>query len=230
MKKKRIVVLTGAGISAESGLQTFRDADGLWEGYSVYDVATPEAWQRDPVMVQEFYNIRRRSVLQAQPNEAHKALVLLEKRYDVHIITQNIDDLHERAGSSQVTHLHGVITKSQSERYPHLTYDIEGGELHMGDLCEKGHQLRPHVVWFGEPVPMIEKAIEICQTASIMMVIGTSLQVYPAAGLVDVVPSDTEIYLVDPKTHMQHSNKVTIIKEKAVLGVPALVKQLVQNE
>jgi len=230
MKKKRIVVLTGAGISAESGLQTFRDADGLWEGYSVYDVATPEAWQRDPVMVQEFYNIRRRSVLQAQPNEAHKALVLLEKRYDVHIITQNIDDLHERAGSSQVTHLHGVITKSQSERYPHLTYDIEGGELHMGDLCEKGYQLRPHVVWFGEPVPMIEKAIEICQTASIMMVIGTSLQVYPAAGLVDVVPSDTEIYLVDPKTHMQHSNKVTIIKEKAVLGVPALVKQLVQNE
>jgi len=230
MKKKRIVVLTGAGISAESGLQTFRDADGLWEGHSVYDVATPEAWQRDPVMVQEFYNIRRRSVRQAQPNEAHKALVLLEERYDVQIVTQNIDDLHERAGSSQVTHLHGIITKSQSERYPHLTYDIDGEELRMGDLCEKGHQLRPHVVWFGEPVPMIEKAIELCQTAAIFIVIGTSLQVYPAAGLIDVVPPDTEIYLIDPKTTVRHSNKVNYIQEKAVMGVPALVKQLLDAE
>lgn len=230
MIKKKIVVLTGAGISAESGLQTFRDADGLWEGYNVYDVATPEAWQRDPVMVQEFYNIRRRSVLAAEPNEAHKALVLLENKYDVYIITQNIDDLHERAGSSQVTHLHGIITKSQSEKHPHLTYDIEGWELKMGELCEKGYQLRPHVVWFGEPVPMIEKAIEICQTADIAIVIGTSLQVYPAAGLIDVVPLTAEIFLVDPKTTLSHSNKVVHIKEKAVRGIPMLVNQLLKQE
>ena len=226
MKKKRIVVLTGAGISAESGLQTFRDADGLWEGHNVYDVATPQAWERDPVLVQEFYNLRRRSVMNAQPNEAHKALVLLEEQYDVQIITQNIDDLHERAGSRQVIHLHGIITKSQSERYPHLTYDIEGTDIRMGDLCEKGYQLRPHVVWFGEPVPMIEKAVEICQTADILIVIGTSLQVYPAAGLIDVVPASTEIYLVDPKTTMQHSNQVNLIPKTAVQGVPELVKQL----
>jgi NAD-dependent deacetylase len=229
MIKKRIVVLTGAGISAESGLQTFRDADGLWEGYNVYDVATPEAWHRDPVMVQEFYNVRRRSVLAASPNEAHKALVLLEDKYDVFIVTQNIDDLHERAGSGQVIHLHGIITKSQSERYPHLVYDIEGPDLKMGELCEKGHQLRPHVVWFGEPVPMIEKAVEICQEADILIVIGTSLQVYPAAGLIDTVPPTTELYMVDPKTNVYHPNKITVIQEKAVVGVPRLVKELMQK-
>lgn len=229
MSKQKIVVLTGAGVSAESGLQTFRDADGLWEGYNVYDVATPEAWQRDPVLVQEFYNMRRQSVLQAQPNDAHKALVLLEDKYDVQIITQNIDDLHERAGSKHITHLHGIITKSQSERYPHLTYDIVGSELKMGEVCEKGFQLRPHVVWFGEPVPMIERAVEICSTADIAIVIGTSLQVYPAAGLIDVVPLTTEIYLVDPKTTMQHSNKVVFIKEMAVSGVPALVMKLMER-
>ena len=226
MNKKRSVVLTGAGISAESGLQTFRDADGLWEGHNVYDVATPEAWQRDPVMVQEFYNMRRRSVLAAEPNAAHKALVLLEEKYDVQIITQNIDDLHERAGSTHITHLHGIITKSQSEKRPDLTYDIEGWELKMGELCENGHQLRPHVVWFGEPVPMIEKAIALCSTADIAIVIGTSLQVYPAAGLIDVVPVHTEIYLVDPKTTMQHSNEVINIQERAVQGVPKLVSEL----
>lgn len=229
MSRKKIVVLTGAGISAESGLQTFRDADGLWEGYNVYDVATPEAWQRDPVMVQEFYNIRRRNVLAAQPNEAHKALVALEQKYDVEIITQNIDDLHERAGSSHITHLHGIITKSQSEKHPHLTYDIKDWELKMGELCEKGSQLRPHVVWFGEPVPMIEKAIALCSSADIVLIIGTSLQVYPAAGLIDVVPPGAEIYLVDPKTTVQHTNKVVHIQEKAVLGVPALVKKLLDR-
>lgn len=226
MSRKKIVILTGAGISAESGLQTFRDADGLWEGYNIYEVATPEAWQRDPVMVQEFYNMRRQSVLQAQPNEAHKALVLLEEKYDVQIITQNIDDLHERAGSRNITHLHGIITKSQSEHYPQLTYDINGWELKMGEVCEKGCQLRPHVVWFGEAVPMIERAVALCSGADIAMVIGTSLQVYPAAGLIDVVPSKAQIYLVDPKTILSHSNQVILIKEKAALGVPALVKQL----
>jgi NAD-dependent deacetylase len=229
MSRKKVVVLTGAGISAESGLQTFRDADGLWEGYNVYDVATPEAWQRDPVMVQEFYNIRRRKVLDAQPNEAHKALQRLESKYDVQIITQNIDDLHERAGSSQVTHLHGIITKSQSEKYPHLTYDIKGSDINMGDVCEKGHQLRPHVVWFGEPVPMIERAVELCRVADIAIVVGTSLQVYPAAGLIDVVPRGTLIYLVDPKTMIRHSNHVVHIPQKAVLGVPALVNQLLEQ-
>ncbi|NEU07095.1 NAD-dependent deacylase [Flavihumibacter sp. R14] len=229
MKKKRIVVLTGAGISAESGLQTFRDADGLWEGHNVYDVATPEAWHRDPVMVQEFYNMRRRSVLAANPNEAHKALVQLEDKYEVFIVTQNIDDLHERAGSGQVIHLHGIITKSQSERYPHLTYDIDGPDLKMGELCEKGHQLRPHVVWFGEPVPMIEKAVEICQEADILIIIGTSLQVYPAAGLIDTVPPTAEIYLVDPKTTVHHFNKINVVQEKAVLGVPRLVRELVER-
>ena len=223
------MVLTGAGISAESGLQTFRDADGLWEGHNVYDVATPEAWHRDPVMVQEFYNIRRRSVLEAKPNDAHKALVLLEDKYDVHIVTQNIDDLHERAGSKHVIHLHGVITKAQSEKYPHLTYDIQGHELKMGELCEKGHQLRPHVVWFGEPVPMIEKAIEICSSADIAIVIGTSLQVYPAAGLLDVLPLNTEIFLVDPKTTLSHSDKVVHIKERAVRGVRMLVSDLLER-
>lgn len=225
MTRKQIVVLTGAGISAESGLQTFRDADGLWEGHNVYDVATPEAWMRDPVMVQEFYNIRRRSVLAAHPNEAHKALVKLEKKYDVQIITQNIDDLHERAGSSRVLHLHGLITKSQSEKYPHLVYDIEGTDLNMGDVCEKGHQLRPNVVWFGEPVPMIERAIEICSTADIAIVIGTSLQVYPAAGLIDVVPEAAQKFIVDPKDVTQGRN-IYHIREKAVLGVTNLVEIL----
>ena len=223
------MVLTGAGISAESGLQTFRDADGLWEGHNVYDVATPEAWQRDPVLVQEFYNIRRRSVLEAKPNDAHNALVMLEDKFDVHIITQNIDDLHERAGSRQVLHLHGIITKAQSEKYPHLTYDIQGHELKMGDLCERGSQLRPHVVWFGEPVPMIEKAIEICSSAEIAIVIGTSLQVYPAAGLLDVLPANAEVFLVDPKTTLSHSEKVVHIKERAVRGVRMLVNDLMER-
>ncbi|HEY0896102.1 MAG TPA: Sir2 family NAD-dependent protein deacetylase, partial [Sphingobacteriaceae bacterium] len=196
---KKVVVLTGAGISAESGLQTFRDADGLWEGYNVYDVATPEAWRRNPAMVQEFYNLRRKSVLDAQPNGAHIALKKLEDKFEVTIITQNIDDLHERAGSSDVVHLHGVITRSQSDKDPRLTYEINGWEIKMGETCELGSQLRPHVVWFGEPVPMIENAAAICGTADIFCIVGTSLQVYPAAGLVDFVPAGAEKFLVDPR-------------------------------
>ncbi len=225
MPNKQIVILSGAGISAESGLKTFRDAGGLWEGYNVYDVATPEAWQRDPVLVQQFYNERRKSVLAAAPNEAHLALVKLEEKYDVTIITQNIDDLHERAGSSDIVHLHGIITKSQSDKKPGLTYDIKGWELQMGELCELGSQLRPHVVWFGEAVPMIEKAAEICYGADIFIVIGTSLQVYPAAGLIDLVPRNALKYIVDLNETSVPKDVERII-EPASVGVPRLVQRL----
>ena len=181
---KKISILTGAGMSAESGLRTFRDSDGLWESHNVYDVATPEAWQRDPELVLNFYNERRRQVRKAKPNKAHLALAKLEKKYDVHIITQNIDDLHERGGSTQVLHLHGEINKVRSTVDSRLIYELDHWEMKLGDKCEKGSQLRPHIVWFGEPVPMIEKAIPIVKTADIVIVIGTSLGVYPAAGLV----------------------------------------------
>lgn len=197
--KKKIVVLTGAGISAESGLKTFRDADGLWEGYNVLDVATPEAWFRDPELVQRFYNERRKQVLAAQPNEAHRLLASLEAQFDVTIVTQNIDDLHERAGSTNVIHLHGVITYAQSSKRAALFYPIKGDEIKMGELCELGSQLRPHVVWFGEAVPMIEKAAVICAQADYFILIGTSLAVYPAAGLIDYVPPATPKYIIDPK-------------------------------
>lgn len=226
--KPKLVVLTGAGISAESGLQTFRDADGLWEGYNVYDVATPEAWLRDPELVQEFYNMRRKSVLEAKPNNAHHALVKLEEKFDVTIITQNIDDLHERAGSSDIIHLHGIITKSQSAKNPGLIYDIKGWELKMGDRCELGSQLRPHVVWFGEPVPMIEKAVSVCSGAAYFLVIGTSLQVYPAAGLTDFVPNDAHKYLIDPNAEVTR-NGFHVINKKAGEGVPELAQQLLSN-
>ncbi|RZK70198.1 MAG: NAD-dependent deacylase, partial [Pedobacter sp.] len=172
---KNIVILTGAGISAESGLKTFRDSDGLWEGYNIADVATPEAWKRDPKLVQHFYNERRKAVLEAKPNQAHQALVKLEEKYNVQIITQNVDDLHERAGSANVMHLHGVITKSQSDVDATLTYPITGWELQDTDLCEHGKPLRPHVVWFGEDVPMMYEASKLCRQADIFAVIGTSL-------------------------------------------------------
>ncbi len=223
--RKKAVILTGAGISAESGLRTFRDSGGLWEGHNVYDVATPEAWQRNPVLVQQFYNERRKSVLAAAPNEAHRALVRLEKDYDVTIITQNIDDLHERAGSSEIVHLHGIITKSQSSKQPKLTYEIKGWELKMGELCELGSQLRPHVVWFGEAVPMIQKAAEICQLADVFIVIGTSLQVYPAAGLIDIVPKTALKFIVD-LNETSVPGDVARIKEPASVGVPKLVSRL----
>jgi NAD-dependent deacetylase len=223
---QKVVVLTGAGISAESGLKTFRDAGGLWEGHNVYDVATPEAWQRNPELVQQFYNERRKSVLAALPNEGHIALVKLEVGYEVSIITQNIDDLHERAGSTNVLHLHGIITKSQSDRKPELTYDITGWELKMGDYCELGSQLRPHVVWFGEAVPMIAEAAVICREADIFIVVGTSLQVYPAAGLIDMVPANAKKYLVDPNAHIISVENMETILETAVKGIPSLVKML----
>lgn len=226
---KKIVVLTGAGISAESGLKTFRDAGGLWEGYRVEDVATPEAWKRDPLLVQTFYNERRKAVLEADSNSAHLALTRLEEKYDVTIITQNIDNLHEKAGSSKIVHLHGLITKSQSEKNPKLTYDISGWELKMGELCELGSQLRPHVVWFGEPVPIIEYAQKICKQADIFIVIGTSLQVYPAAGLIDFVPPGSQKYLVDKNQPEIRFKDVEMIIKSSTMGVPELVDKLLNR-
>jgi NAD-dependent deacetylase len=224
---KKIVVLTGAGISAESGLKTFRDSDGLWEGYDIEEVATPQAWARNPVLVQQFYNERRKSVLEAKPNAAHLALAELQKRYDVTIITQNIDDLHERAGSNDVLHLHGVITRSQSSINPNLTYPIDGWEIKMGDKCELGSQLRAHVVWFGEDVPLIGKAAEICTKADIFILVGSSLAVYPAAGLVNYVPRDVPQYIIDPVIpEIQGGRKFTAIAAKATIGVPGLVGEL----
>ena len=196
---KRIVILTGAGMSAESGLKTFRDSDGLWENHNIYDVATPEAWGRDPELVLNFYNDRRKQVRVAEPNKAHLALAKLEQKYNVSIITQNIDDLHERAGSTHVIHLHGEVNKARSSVDSGLVYELDHWEMKMGDTCEKGSQLRPHIVWFGEAVPMIEKAISIVEMADVVMVIGTSLSVYPAAGLVNYAPHFAEKYYIDPK-------------------------------
>ena len=229
--KPKVVILTGAGISAESGLQTFRDSDGLWEGYNINDVATPEAWQRNPLLVQNFYNMRRKSVLEAQPNAAHYALKKLEHKYDVTIITQNVDNLHERAGSANVIHLHGIITKSRSSLNSELIYDIEGWELKMGEKCAFGSQLRPHVVWFGEAVPMLEKAAEICSEADIFIIIGTSLAVYPAAGLVDFVPESTEKVIIDPNiAELRNIKNLKTISLKATSGVSGYVNELLLRE
>jgi NAD-dependent deacetylase len=227
---KRIIVLTGAGISAESGLQTFRDADGLWEGYNVEDVATPEAWQRDPDLVQQFYNERRKSVMQAQPNAAHLALKRLEAKYDVLIITQNIDDLHERAGSSQIMHLHGEIMYSRSSKNPALLYQLNNDEIRMGDTCELGSQLRPHVVWFGEAVPMITKAMHEMPRADMVILVGSSLAVYPAAGLLEYAAPTVPVYVIDPKIpNVNIPNPVFKIQEKASIGLPKLVDELLKG-
>lgn len=226
-----IVVFTGAGISAESGLKTFRGADGLWEGYRVEDVATPEAWQRNPTLVQEFYNIRRKAVLEAQPNAAHYALAELEEHFPVSIITQNIDDLHERAGSKNIIHLHGLITKSQSSIDPTMIYDIDGYEIKEGDLCAKQSQLRPHVVWFGEAVPMMIPATALCRTATIFIIVGTSLQVYPAASLIDYVPYIAKKILIDPAAKdLNKDHHILKVAEKASVGIPQVVKQLLHKE
>ena len=196
---KNIVVFTGAGISAESGIKTFRGSDGLWENYRIEDVATPGAWHKDKALVLEFYNQRRLQCLNAKPNAAHKGLAQLEKKFNVTVITQNIDNLHERAGSSNVVHLHGEITKSRSTLDESLVYTINGAELKIGDTCEKGSQLRPHIVWFGEEVPMIEIACRIVSKADIFVVIGSSLLVYPAAGLIDYAPHAIPKFIIDPE-------------------------------
>lgn len=222
---KKVVVLTGAGMSAESGLKTFRDSDGLWEQYRVEEVATPNAWHRNRKLVLEFYNARRKQVLEAMPNSAHLALAELEKKFDVSIVTQNIDDLHERAGSTKVLHLHGEIRKSRSSMDEKLVYNIKGWELKEGEKCERGSQLRPHIVWFGEMVPELENAARIVSSADIFLVIGTSLQVYPAAGLIEYAPYESEKYYIDPKAEMMRSD-FAIIKEKAGRGVTELVNRL----
>jgi NAD-dependent deacetylase len=226
IQMKRVVVFTGSGVSAESGIKTFRDSDGLWENYNIEDVATPQAWSRNRSMVLEFYNLRRKQVLDAKPNAAHLALAKLESKFDVHIITQNIDDLHERAGSTKVLHLHGEIRKARSSVDPSLVYEIAGSEIKEGEKCERGSQLRPHIVWFGEMVPELENAARLVSTADIFIVIGTSLLVYPAAGLVDYAPPEAEKYFIDPKAAAELAGEFHIIKENAGTGVPLLVEKL----
>jgi NAD-dependent deacetylase len=219
---KKLVVLTGAGISAESGLRTFRDSDGLWEGYKVTDVATPRAWKKDPQMVLRFYNERRKNVLDAQPNAAHIGLAQLEQDFDVTIITQNIDDLHERGGSTNVLHLHGEIFKMCSEKNKSLIYDIRG-DIELGDKAEDGAQLRPFIVWFEEPVPMIEKAMKLVMNADIFVVVGTSLVVYPAAGLLNYVEVTVPKFIVDKKIpHTSPMPFLHLIEKPATEGVAEL--------
>ena len=225
---KKVIVLTGAGISAESGISTFRDSDGLWEQYRVEDVATPEGYAKDPALVLDFYNQRRRQLKDVEPNEGHRQLVRLEKDFDVHIITQNVDNLHERAGSTQVLHLHGELTKARSGRNPNLITDIGYNDIHLGDLAEDGTQLRPHIVWFGEAVPNIEPAAELCEQADFFVVVGTSMNVYPAAGLIHYVPRSTPCFLVDPKA-VPVSRPVTIFQEKAGTGVKKVVEQILSH-
>jgi NAD-dependent deacetylase len=224
---KKLVVLSGAGISAESGISTFRDSGGLWENHRIEDVATPEAWRKNPDLVLDFYNERRKQALAVKPNPAHYALVELEKHYDVQIITQNVDNLHEIAGSTNVIHLHGELFKSQSTKNPELVYDIPSWELKKGDLCELGSQLRPHIVWFGEAVPMMDVAMDITAQADIFVVVGTSLAVYPAAGLVHYVNAYKPIYIIDPvKPDITFRKNMTFIQEKASIGMEKLKNEL----
>lgn len=226
--KKNLIVLTGAGVSAESGLKTFRDSDGLWMGYDVYEVASPEGWQKNKELVLDFYNQRRKEVAKALPNVAHEAIADLGKDFNVTVITQNIDDLHERAGSRKVMHLHGEIFKMKSERDENTFYEI-AGDIHLGDKAQDGFQLRPHVVWFGEQVPMIEEAIEVLPSAHIFILVGTSLQVYPAAGLIEYLPAGIPKYIIDnnPPYIPPHHN-FTIIKETATKGMVEVKKRLIE--
>lgn len=227
---EKIVVLTGAGISAESGIKTFRDSGGLWEEHRVEDVATFEAWLHNQALVLEFYNQRRKQLIECSPNMAHFALAKLEEKYDVRIITQNVDDLHERAGSTKILHLHGELKKARSTVDDDLIYEIEGWELKKGDCCEKGSQLRPHIVWFGESVPNIVPAADISAKADIYIVIGTSLNVYPAAGLLNYVPANVPKYLIDPKgAEVAGIKNLMVIKENAVKGVFELVNKLLAD-
>ena len=222
---QNIVVFTGAGISAESGLGTFRDSGGLWEQFKIEDVATPEAFERNPELVLNFYNLRRKQLLESEPNAAHISLNKLSEKYKLHIITQNIDDLHERSGNKKVLHLHGKLTEAKSSIDDKI-YPINGAELGMGDLCEKGGQLRPNVVWFGEAVPKMIDAISITKKADVFIVIGTSLNVYPAASLLNYTNNANRIILIDPKAEEERS--IEVIKEKVTIAVPKLVEDLLQ--
>jgi NAD-dependent deacetylase len=228
---KRIVVLTGAGISRESGLKTFRDSDGLWNNYRIEEVATYDAWLENRALVLEFYNMRRKELMDVLPNAAHQALKKLEEKFDVRIITQNVDDLHERAGSSKVLHLHGELKKVRSTLNAAYVKELEGWELKEGDLCPEGAQLRPHIVWFGEAVPMFDEAVRISKTADMLIVIGTSLNVYPAAGLMHYAPGHAPVWLIDPgEFQLQSSPKLVHIKEPATIGVVRLVDELMTND
>lgn len=222
---KHISILTGAGISAESGVKTFRDHNGLWEGHDVMQVATPEGFEQDPELVLYFYNQRRRQLKTVLPNPAHQRLVDLEKQFKVDIITQNVDDLHERAGSTNIIHLHGELMKVRSINNPSITYDWTD-DLKLGDVDKDGHQLRPHVVWFGEAVPMMESAIHIIKNTDIIIIIGTSMQVYPAAGLIDFAPDQTPIYFIDPHPSIRSSKHIQVYAENATTGVEKVVNQL----
>lgn len=226
---RRLVVLTGAGMSAESGVNTFRDSGGLWEGHDVMEVASPFGFQNNPELVLEFYNQRRRQLKEVKPNDGHLNLTRLENYFDVHIVTQNVDDLHERAGSNQIVHLHGELRKVRSTKYSDLVYNWEE-DLVLGDLCEKGAQLRPHIVWFGESVPMIEKAAELVEKADILVIIGTSMQVYPAAGLVNFAKPEATIFFIDPRPNFNpnhYPNRIEIIEDTAVNGTNKLLKMLI---
>lgn len=227
---KKVVVLTGAGMSADSGLKTFRESDGLWEGHDVRKVATPEAWRKNPEQVLDFYNARRRQAHKAQPNEGHKALARLEEKFDVTIITQNVDGLHERAGSTDVLHLHGQLSKARSTEDSSLIYEIGGDSIEVGDTADDGAQLRPHVVWFGEGVPNMSKAAQIVPMAEILIVIGTSLVVYPAASLTDYAKSSIPKFIIDPnKPELYDDSNWEHLEERAAVGTPKLVDQLIQN-
>ena len=227
---EKVVVLTGAGMSADSGLKTFRDSDGLWEGHDIQEVATPQAWQRDKELVLKFYNERRKQLHSVDPNTGLQALANLEEQYDVTIITQNVDDLHERAGSTDVIHLHGELSKVRSDEDPSLIYDIGGDTIEIGDTADDGAQLRPHVVWFGEPVPNMQKAANIVPEADILIVIGTSLVVYPAAGLVDLAEQNIPKYIIDPATPELRTFKGwEHVQERAAKGTPKLVQDLLEN-
>lgn len=225
----KLVVLTGAGISAESGLRTFRDSDGLWEGYAVEEVATPAAWKKNPQLVLDFYNYRRRAVLEATPNAAHYGLAALEKYFEVTIITQNVDDLHERAGSSRVLHLHGEIFKMRSEQHEEKCYEIRG-DIHWGDVAADGFQLRPHIVWFGEPVPMMGEAVPLVMQADYFVVVGTSLAVYPAAGLLQYASPEIPKYIIDKKIpYTGAPGQWITIEQPATVGISELVRQLTKD-
>ncbi|GAB4510137.1 MAG: NAD-dependent deacylase [Allomuricauda sp.] len=230
MSKPKIVVLTGAGMSAESGLKTFRDENGLWEGHDVMEVASPQGFARNPELVLEFYNQRRRQLLEVSPNPGHQALAKLEQAFDVSIVTQNVDNLHEKAGSSHVIHLHGELFKVRSTVDESHVLDWQK-DLVLGDTDPNGHQLRPHIVWFGEMVPMLEVAAEITQQAEILIVVGTSMQVYPAASLIHYAPNRTPIYFIDPRPNIRSSDfeQLTVIPKTAAQGVPNLVEELLNN-
>ena len=223
---QKLVVLTGAGMSAESGVSTFRDSGGLWEGHDVMEVASPHGFAANPALVLDFYNQRRRQLFEVEPNSAHLALADLQKSYDVSIITQNVDDLHERAGSSKVLHLHGELLKARSTFDDDLIFSWEK-DIHLGDLAADGAQMRPHIVWFGEAVPMLEPAIQITELADILLIIGTSMQVYPAASLINFIRPGSPIYFIDPKPTVSNHDfyNLTVIAEKATRGVDLLINQ-----